>query len=150
LGIFHAALGVMFAGAAAGVAAVGVGALRTARAGNRRAAALLAAVALFLLVYFTLAALQWRTAANVLFAVWAGGLLVLVAQLQPNPKAIAPPTSHPRTRHELPRRSGAPIHSPANGRPGPRCRRRAQSAAHLRAADNHPSGDWAVDLARRR
>src|SRR5262245_22255036 len=44
LGLFHAALGVMFAGAAAGVTAFGVGPLRTARAGNRRAAAFLAAV----------------------------------------------------------------------------------------------------------
>jgi hypothetical protein len=75
LGLFSAALGVMFAGAAAGVAAFGVGALRTARAGNRRAAAILAAVALLLLVFFTVDALEWRTAANVLFAAWAGGLL---------------------------------------------------------------------------
>jgi hypothetical protein len=74
-GLFHAALGVMFAGAAAGAAAFAVGALRTARAGNRRAAAFLTAVALLLLACFALAALEWRTAANVLLVAWTGGLL---------------------------------------------------------------------------
>ena len=75
LGFFDAAIGVMYGIAATFVIAAGVSAVRSARAGNRRGAALLAAVAMFLLVSFSLIPLQWDTASNVVFAVGAGGLV---------------------------------------------------------------------------